>query len=193
MVIRVGWLFLVVAVRAWALVAAAAGACLADHAEIVSPPRATRRPSPLMRVRPVVCVLGDGMVIDPRVLDGEIREIKQRRLTANPGDNPVDWPLISSDAKYLAYSDKGGIRIKLLETGELQTIPPPTNFKPGRDAWTPAAWFPDSTRILVNGTQSGTSSIWIVSILRGAARLLRESSRAWRLAFDFHPSVAERN
>ena len=36
MVIRVGWLFLVVAVRAWALVAAAAGACLADHAEIVS-------------------------------------------------------------------------------------------------------------------------------------------------------------
>src|SRR5205807_1127860 len=75
-------------------------------------------------------------------------EIKQRRLTANPGDNPVDWPLISSDAKYLAYSDKGGIRIKLLETGELQTIPPPTNFKPGRDAWTPAAWFPDSTRIL---------------------------------------------
>ena len=109
-------------------------------------------------------------------------EIKQRRLTANPGDNPVDWPLISSDAKYLAYSDKGGIRIKLLETGELQTIPPPTNFKPGRDAWTPAAWFPDSTRILVNGTQSGTSSIWIVSILRGTARLLRESSRAWSVA-----------
>lgn len=36
MVIRVGWLFLVVAVRAWALVAAAAGACLADHARILS-------------------------------------------------------------------------------------------------------------------------------------------------------------
>jgi len=82
----------------------------------------------------------------------------------------------------LAYSDKGGIRIKLLETGELQTIPAPPNFKPGRDYWTPAAWFPDSTRILVNGTQSGTSSIWIISILRGTARLLRNNSRAWSVA-----------
>jgi serine/threonine protein kinase len=109
-------------------------------------------------------------------------ERNQRRLTANPGDNPVDAPVISSDGKYLAYSDKGGIRIKLLETGELQTIPAPPNFKPGRDYWTPAAWFPDSTRILVNGTQSGTSSIWIISILRGTARLLRENSRAWSVA-----------
>ena len=34
MVIRVGWLFLVVAVRAWALVAAAVRACLTDHGRI---------------------------------------------------------------------------------------------------------------------------------------------------------------
>jgi len=111
-------------------------------------------------------------------------ELKQRRLTANPGDNPVDAPLISSDGKYLAYADKGGVRIKLLETGELQTLAPPPNFKPGRDGWAPAAWFPDSTRLLVNGTQSGISSIWIISILRGTARLLRENSRAWSVAPD---------
>jgi len=111
-------------------------------------------------------------------------EIKQHRLTANLSDNPVNAALISSDGKYLAYSDKGGIRIKLLETGESQTLAPPPNFKPGRDGWAPAAWFPDSTRLLVNGTQSGISNIWIVSILRGTARLLRENSHAWSVAPD---------
>jgi len=53
MVIRVGWLFLVVAVRAWALVAAAAGACLADHAEIVSRQNLNIASNQLMRAGPL--------------------------------------------------------------------------------------------------------------------------------------------
>src|SRR5262249_47679319 len=55
-------------------------------------------------------------------------EIKQRRVTANPADNPVDAPVVSHDGKYLAYADKEGIRIKLLQNGEIQTIPPPSGF-----------------------------------------------------------------
>src|SRR5512133_433373 len=41
--IRDGWLFLSAAARARALVATAAGACLADHAEILSRPRLRSR------------------------------------------------------------------------------------------------------------------------------------------------------
>jgi len=100
-------------------------------------------------------------------------EIKQRRLTANPGDNPVDFPVISPDGKYLAYSDEAGIRIKLLATGEIKTIAAPKPLTSGRDSWIPAAWFPDSSRLLADLIQEGTGSIWTISILRGSLRLLR--------------------
>jgi len=111
-------------------------------------------------------------------------EIKQRRVTANPADNPIDAPVVSHDGKYLAYSDKEGIRIKLLQTGEIQTIPPPAKFNASRDYWYPAAWFPDSTRLLANSTQSGITSIWLISILRGSARMLRSDGHAWSTSPD---------
>jgi serine/threonine protein kinase len=100
-------------------------------------------------------------------------EVKQRRLTANLGENPVDFPVISPDGRYLAYSDNSGIRIKLLATGETQTIPPPKTLVTGRDGWAPAAWFPDSSRLLADLAESGNESIWTISILRGSSRLLR--------------------
>ena len=36
---------------------------------------------------------------------------------------------ISPDGKYLAYTDRMGIHLKLIETGEMQTIPQPEEFK----------------------------------------------------------------
>src|SRR6516225_9499113 len=42
-------------------------------------------PSGIMRPG-VACVLGEGMVIDPKVLESEIREVKQRGLLADDGD-----------------------------------------------------------------------------------------------------------
>jgi len=111
-------------------------------------------------------------------------EMKQRRLTANPGENPVDYPVISPDGKYLAYSDDAGIRIKLLATGEIQTIASPQTLVAGRDSWTPGAWFPDSTRLLANLIQSGKGSIWTISVLRGSSRLLRTQGRAHSVSRD---------
>jgi serine/threonine protein kinase len=111
-------------------------------------------------------------------------EIKQRRVTANPADNPIDAPVVSHDGKYLAYSDKEGIRIKLLQTGETQTIPPPAGFNASRDIWAAAAWFPDTTRLIANSTQSGITSIWVISILRGSTRMLRSDGYAWSTSPD---------
>src|SRR5437773_8541578 len=53
----------------------------------------------------VVCIRQLSRVQSPPRL-----EVKQRRLTANPGENPVNFPVISPDGKYLAYSDDAGIR-----------------------------------------------------------------------------------
>src|SRR5439155_2843183 len=63
-------------------------------------------------------------------------ELKQRRLTANPGDNPADYPVISPDGRYLAYCDNSGIHVKLIATGETQTIAAPRRLTEGRDSWT---------------------------------------------------------
>ena len=111
-------------------------------------------------------------------------EIRQRRLTANAGDNPVNSPVISPDGRYLAYSDGGGIRVKLVATGEIQTIAPPATPLSGGDSWTPAAWFPESTRLLTNLVQSGKGSIWKLSIIGGRPRMLRDQGWAWSVSRD---------
>ena len=111
-------------------------------------------------------------------------EVKQRRLTANPGENPVNFPVISPDGKYLAYSDNAGIRIKLLATGEIQTIASPEALAQGGDSWTPASWFPDATRLVANLIRSASASIWVISIVGGKARLLRQEGVAWSVSRD---------
>ena len=88
--------------------------------------------------------------------------MKHRRLTANPGENPVDLAVISRDGKYLAYSDDSGIGVKLIATGEIQTISRPQALLRGRDSWFPTAWFPNSSRLVANLIQSGEGSIWTV-------------------------------
>jgi WD40 repeat protein len=110
-------------------------------------------------------------------------EIKQRRLTANARESQVDSPVISPDGKYLAYSDDGGIRIKLLTTGDIQSIAPPEALLPG-GSWTPASWFPDSTRLVANFVQSGSGSIWVISIVGGKPRMLRQQGWAWSVSRD---------
>ena len=45
-------------------------------------------------------------------------ELTQKRLTFNSSENAVQSGAISPDGKYLAYSDPGGIHVKLLSTGE---------------------------------------------------------------------------
>src|SRR5882762_1052744 len=61
-------------------------------------------------------------------------QIKQRRLTANPEENPVLGAAISPDGKYLAFSDKTGFYLRQIDNGETH----PLNLPPGFTA-VPAA------------------------------------------------------
>jgi eukaryotic-like serine/threonine-protein kinase len=113
-------------------------------------------------------------------------EMKLRQLTQSSSENPVGSGAISPDGKYLAYTDLSGIHIKLIETGDTQTIPQPEALRNIRVDWGIACWFPDSTRFLANlNVQGGhPPSIWTVSVLGGAPREFRDDAEAWSVSRD---------
>src|SRR5258708_5556543 len=113
-------------------------------------------------------------------------EMKLHQLTANSSENPVGTGAISPDGKYLAYTELQGIHIKLIETGETQTIPQLESFKGSRAEWGIACWFPDSTRFLANLNlpRGQHPSIWTVSVLGGTPRKLRDEAEAWSISRD---------
>jgi len=115
--------------------------------------------------------------------------MKLRQLTISSSENPVTSGSISPDGKYLAYADKKGMHIKQIETDETQSVLQPEEFKSNSVAWeiVSAAWFPDSARFVANAHLAGddpqtwsshASSIWMVSVLGGAPRKLRENAVA---------------
>jgi serine/threonine protein kinase len=121
-------------------------------------------------------------------------ELKLRQLTTNSYENSVMDGAISPDGKYLAYVDTKGIQIKLIETGETRAVPPPEDPNSEDLEWRVAKpWFPDSTRFLAESHPSGTnsavwtsegSSIWIVSLLGGPPRKLRDEASAYSISPD---------
>jgi Tol biopolymer transport system component/tRNA A-37 threonylcarbamoyl transferase component Bud32 len=120
----------------------------------------------------------------------------QRRLTANSDDNPVINAVISSDGKYIAYGDQSGMHIKLIETGETQTISPPAKAKAAY--WAPMAWFPNGTKLVASVFEPGQThaSLWTVSILGGTQHELRDnafvadiSPDGSRIAFTSNPGL----
>ena len=113
-------------------------------------------------------------------------EIRVRQLTTNSRENPVRSSAISPDGKYLAYTDLKGMHIRLLETGQTQTIAQP-QIAPGANAdWYISRWFPDGTRFLANLEVSTEQnpSMWIVSLLGATARKLRDASAASSVSPD---------
>jgi len=109
-----------------------------------------------------------------------LSEIKWKQISSSVGGGAI-----SPDGKYLAYSDSPGFHVKQLETGEMQTIPPPPEVKSNTLAWVVGPWFPDGRRLLVNGFPLGGdttyrtsqgSSIWIVSLSGGPAQKLRDEA-----------------
>jgi serine/threonine protein kinase len=115
-------------------------------------------------------------------------DLKHQQLTNNSSENRVDSGAISPDGKYLAYADRKGIHLKLIETGDARTLPLPESLKGSSVNWEigDQPWFPDSTRFLANTFQVGVQhlSAWTVSVMGGAPRKLRDDASAWSVSPD---------
>jgi serine/threonine protein kinase len=114
-----------------------------------------------------------------------ITQLKERQLTTNSSENAVVDGRISPDGKYLAYSDVKGIHLKLIETGETQSIPQPEALKTSPAEWHLGTWFPDGTRFLANAYQAEvSSSMWVVSVMGGSPHEIRENAFGWSISPD---------
>ncbi len=98
-----------------------------------------------------------------------------RQLTTNSADNPVWNAVISPDGRYLAYGDLAGIELRLVSTGELHLVPKPLSLRAG-DAWFPAAWGSDGTRILATSMTPTSFAAWTVPLAGGTATPLRDNA-----------------
>jgi DNA-binding winged helix-turn-helix (wHTH) protein/Tol biopolymer transport system component len=101
-------------------------------------------------------------------------QIKQRRLTASPEENPVLGAAISPDGKYLAFADRTGVYLRQIDSGETHSLSLPSSFKA-----IPAAWYPDGSHLVATWVEGPTapSSLWQISILGGAPRKLIDNGQ----------------
>ena len=112
-------------------------------------------------------------------------QIKLRQLTSDSSENGPAGGTISPDGKYLAYSDRVGLQLQLVETGETQTFPRPEGVNSNAFGFGVGAWLPDSRSFLANAcplggdTTYGTShgcSIWIFSVSGGPPHKIRDDA-----------------
>ena len=71
-----------------------------------------------------------------------VPDLKLRPSSTNSTDNRVTSGTISPDGKYLAYTDMKGMYIKLIETGEIRSVPKPEALKSEDVQWETGSWFP---------------------------------------------------
>jgi DNA-binding winged helix-turn-helix (wHTH) protein/Tol biopolymer transport system component len=104
----------------------------------------------------------------------QVPEWPQKRLTANPNEDPVKTAVISPDGIYLAYADATGAYVKQIATGETHPLNLPNGF-----AGHPVAWYPDSNHLLVQSmtTAEERPSLWSDSITGGGPHTLAQD--AW--------------
>lgn len=100
--------------------------------------------------------------------------ITQTQLTENSPEVDVLDAAISPDGKALAYADDTGLYLKLIQSGEVYSLPAPADARISG-----ISWFPDNTSLLAAATSTtdSSSNLWAVSIFGGSPRLLRRGVR----------------
>ena len=100
-------------------------------------------------------------------------EFKQRQLTTNPFETPVNSAKISPDGKYLAYSDDTGVFLKVIDTGERNVLAVPAGARIAD-----LNWFPDGSKLLASGLvgEEMASKVWILSVFGGPPRLFQDDA-----------------
>ncbi len=89
----------------------------------------------------------------------------ERRLTANPENDPVLSAAISPDGKYLAFADRAGLFLRMVGTGETHAVALPDSLQT-----TSVNWFPDGSHVLVTRWTSPSEkpSLWNASVFGGS-------------------------
>jgi Tol biopolymer transport system component/DNA-binding winged helix-turn-helix (wHTH) protein len=132
-----------------------------------------------MGMLPMAAVAYVGWLISRQIAPQKI--MKQHQLTANVSENAVLNGAISPDGNYLAFSDRKGIYLKLIATGDVRAIPPPVGFKYNTAVeWYIGPWFPDGTRFLANMQVDQRCRIWVVPLLGEMPHKIRDD--AWARA-----------
>src|ERR1700730_10786020 len=120
-------------------------------------------------------------------------ELKQQQLTDNSNENAVVSGSISPNGRYLAYADTMGMKIKSIETGQLQTVVPPDELRDQAISWRIMAWFPDGARFLANAFPRDTppynissrgTSIWTIPLTGEQPQKLRADAFAYSVSPD---------
>jgi len=115
-----------------------------------------------------------------------------RQLTSNSSENHISGGAISPDGRFLAYTDKKGMHIRMLVTGEVQDIGQPATAG-AETSWEIVRWFPDGTRLIANSHplyqdptdwSAQDSSVWIFSVLQSTPRKLRDDAEAFSVSPD---------
>jgi len=112
-------------------------------------------------------------------------QLKWRQLTSVSSENGPATGKISPDGKYLAYGDRTGLHLQLVETGKTQAIPQAEGVNGNTLSFGVGAWLPDNKGFMANAcsrggdTTFGTSlgcSIWIVDISGGSPHKIRDEA-----------------
>jgi len=128
----------------------------------------------------------------PSVQVSGLPEVRQRQLTLNSSDHPIGTGMMSPSGKTLVYSDAQGLHLKLISSGETQTLPLPDELRGNNIDWEIGFWFPDSMRFVVNSrpangvfiSKSEGTSIWVFSVLGEAPRKLRDEAYACAISSE---------
>lgn len=167
--------------------------------KISSPHRAPRTPKLSLswkKWRWVVAGIGAATVLAAALLFTRIGarpevagkpELQTRQLTTSSAEDFVENAILSPDGNYLLFGDQINIHLRLLATGESREFAKPKMLS-SKDAWVPAAWFPDGTRFVAVSqrlTAHGQiTSTWIVNVFNSEARLLQEDAFAQSVSPD---------
>ena len=99
--------------------------------------------------------------------------IAELKLTSRVPELPIEAACISPDGKYIAFADRQGLWLQVVESREMHQLEAPP-----MSAVTRISWEPDSTALLLSATAQSAkiSSIWNISIFGGAPRKLRDDA-----------------
>ena len=102
--------------------------------------------------------------------------VVERQLTHNSPENMVDGSAISPDGKYLAYFDKIGLHLNLIDSGETHDISLPDEI---RERLSTVSWFPDGQKLLlIIRSDTEGDVLWLASIFGGIPQKLRLQTSA---------------